>query len=34
MSDCKSRIKGRTHERRLAPLMYSEGETKELAVAS
>lgn len=33
MSDYKSRIK-RIHERRLAPLMYSEDETKELAVAS
>jgi len=33
MSDCMSRIKGRKHERCLAPLMYSEDETK-LAVAS
>ena len=34
MSDLRSKVKRRMHERRLAPLMYSEDETKELAVAS
>jgi hypothetical protein len=34
MSDLRSRVKGRKHERHLAPLMYSEDKTRELAVAS
>lgn len=34
MSDYKPKIKERTHARRLAPIMYSDYETKKLAVAS